>query len=281
MIRHYSDEIGISSWEAFVRFQARFEPSKNWIFRGQVKWEWPLKTSLERAAESYGLQFDNLPRIEQGLIRKFQRHYHHFSADRPKDDDYIEWLSIMQHYGSPTRLLDFTYSIFIALFFAVVDSEVHKEAALWCVDSDWLHDKYMKTTRTEYVAKFRDDISARYLETHKIALNDRIRFLYCVNPFRMNPRLTIQQGAFLVPLEISKPFMKNLEATVTDTSETSKILKVKLVLHDNFLNSILTNLHRMNVTRAALFPGLEGFAQYLKMLTKIPNAIHTNTDKFL
>lgn len=101
------------------------------------------------------------------------------------------------------------------------------------------------------------------------------------NPFRMNQRLTVQQGAFLLPLDITVPFMENLERTLSETSEISKVMKVKLVLHEQFLNEALVNLHHMNVTRAALFPGLDGFAGYLKMLTKFPNAIHTNTDRYL
>lgn len=281
MWKHYSEEASISSWQGFVQFQARFEASRNWVFRGQADWEWPLKTTLERVAESYALQFTDLPKIEQGLVRKFQRHYHHFSTDRPKEDDYVEWLSIMQHHGSPTRMLDFTYSIYVALFFAVVDSKVGKESALWCVDSDWLHDKYKKTTTTPYVKRLQDDVAAHYLDINKIVLNDRIRFVYCANPFRMNQRLTVQQGAFLLPLDITVPFMENLERTLSETSEISKVMKVKLVLHEQFLNEALVNLHHMNVTRAALFPGLDGFAGYLKMLTKFPNAIHTNTDRYL
>ena len=85
-----------------------------WVFRGQYDASWPLQTSLERAAKDHAdwvidfrseeraiLDFRNLTRL---LLPHVERH--------------IDSLAAMQHYGVPTRLLDFSRSFFIALFFA-------------------------------------------------------------------------------------------------------------------------------------------------------------------
>ncbi len=48
-----------------------------------------------------------------------------------------EWYFLMQHYGAPTRLLDWTGNPLVALYFAIVDQEVHgknRDAAVWVFD---------------------------------------------------------------------------------------------------------------------------------------------------
>jgi len=84
-----------------------------WIFRGDKKYddeEASIKSSLER--------FFCLERIEPGkkrkevedeLIREFKRAYHQYAYHLPDPDSTVEWLSLMQHHGAPTRLVDFTY----------------------------------------------------------------------------------------------------------------------------------------------------------------------------
>jgi hypothetical protein len=47
----------------------------------------------------------------------------HFLADTPDQDDWLEWIALMQHYGAPTRFLDWTYSLYVAVFFAVERSD--------------------------------------------------------------------------------------------------------------------------------------------------------------
>lgn len=107
----YTDKVTVPSWEDFIGLTTKNNNWGNWILRGQTDWKWTLKTTLERSAENMGIGFVELPKLKQGMIRKFKRQYAHFSSDLPSDDDYIEWLSIMQHFGAPTRLLDFSYSI--------------------------------------------------------------------------------------------------------------------------------------------------------------------------
>lgn len=277
----YTEADPITSWNAFSRFARHFKSKKNWIFRGQSTWSWPLSTNLERLARDYDIDADKLPNIEQGLIRKFKRHYSHFAKHVPDDRDYMEWLSIMQHYGAPTRLLDFTYSIFVALYFAVIDSKMQHKSAIWCIDSDWINRKYANNTKTNYKQIIKNDKALRYLESNIVVLNDKITSVYCPSAFHLNRRLTVQQGTFIMPTNSTKPFMRNLNEMLTIPSESSKILKAKLVLNKSFFEEALYNLYRMNITTASLFPGIIGFAKYLRMLTKIPNTIMSATDIFL
>ena len=80
---------------------------KEYVFRGYGKQE-QLLPGLIRDDTKY----DN---IEINLLRDFERYgSHYFHANTP-----IDFMSYAQHFGLPTRLLDFTYNPFIALSFAL------------------------------------------------------------------------------------------------------------------------------------------------------------------
>ena len=67
------------------------------------------------------------------LIKRFKQNAFQFLDLVPKDE--WEWIFLMQHYRVPTRLLDWTESPLIGLYFAVSDKAVKRvqtAAALWC-----------------------------------------------------------------------------------------------------------------------------------------------------
>ena len=91
----------------------------NWIYRGQGDASWALSTSLERCFLREGIEGDDRAKLERELLREFRRTYHNYAAHVPEPERLLEWLSLMQHHGAPTRLLDFTFSIYVAAYFAV------------------------------------------------------------------------------------------------------------------------------------------------------------------
>lgn len=62
--------------------------------------------------------YASLATIEGYNLYTFKRRARNLLTDLPSEDDYAEWFSLMQHYGAPTRLLDVSKSIFVALYFA-------------------------------------------------------------------------------------------------------------------------------------------------------------------
>ncbi|HEY2170736.1 MAG TPA: FRG domain-containing protein, partial [Candidatus Angelobacter sp.] len=93
--------------------------AERWHYRGVLD-NWNLKTSIERAAEDWHIDLKELPNLEKQLILEFKRACH-LSANLqlPNPDDTLGWLALMQHHGTPTRLLDLTYSPFVAAYFAL------------------------------------------------------------------------------------------------------------------------------------------------------------------
>ena len=80
------------------------------------------------------------PDYELSIIEEFKQVAPALYPNIPGKDDYLEWLVLMQHHGVPTRLLDWTRSILIALYFAVKDfPEVDGE--IWLLYPDALNKK--------------------------------------------------------------------------------------------------------------------------------------------
>src|SRR5579863_6165910 len=91
---------------------------EGWIFRGHKKESYPLQPSIER-----DYPYCDWAEIEYRILREFQSkaRLHMDPAQLPPTSPKykLSWLAIMQHYGAPTRLLDFTYSPYVALYFAL------------------------------------------------------------------------------------------------------------------------------------------------------------------
>ena len=105
--KFYNTEI-IDSWEQLIKwYDSTTIGGEQWIFRGVEDSRWGFVTSLERAIKSFGIDPNqhSVSGIEGGLIKRFIRQSHHYLAHLPEEENVLEWLALMQHYGAPTRLL--------------------------------------------------------------------------------------------------------------------------------------------------------------------------------
>src|SRR5262245_59758646 len=134
----------LETWDAIQTCFDEFAASDSqWIFRGHSDSAWDIETTLERAISATWVdppakgesgadrrrKLNAVPtqgpgnqdtwKVELRLLREFKRRYHQFSHHLPESGDTMEWLSLMRHYGAPCRLVDFSYSWFVALFFAI------------------------------------------------------------------------------------------------------------------------------------------------------------------
>ena len=96
-------------------------------FRGHGDAPQLLHASIERVASKPGI-------AEEYVEREFKRRAHHYLADLPSEDEDLERLALMQHYGAPTRLLDWTRSAYVAAFFAADGASSPNAFAVWAVD---------------------------------------------------------------------------------------------------------------------------------------------------
>lgn len=258
-------------WDFYLQFQ---KPNDPWVFRGQPNADDQLTTTLERVAEKFEIPLTQLPELEAALLRHFRRQAHHYVVNLPKDDDTIEWLALMRHYGAPTRLLDWTFSFFVALFFAAEKAQA--KFAVWALDYPWLRDQAMLSFRNEVEDLRSTDPRLKSGEFFNRVFRHTppLDVIYSLNPERLNERLVIQQGLFLAPANLSKSFGENFVA-LQKTSKKPQERFYKLTFSDavSFRKEIIRYLFRMNINSATLFPGLPGFAQSLNSLLATPDIL--------
>jgi len=246
-------------------------PKGGWIFRGHRDFTWNLEHTLERAIERFDVNPADASRLEGGLLRRFQRHAQHYLSDAPAEEDFMEWLAIMQHHGAPTRLLDWSHSIFIAAFFALDQAEKGKEAAIWALNWDQLS-KTLTPDIDALIDKYDRNVQKR--ATFENAFQKPSENLIIkVNPFRLNERLVIQQGTFLVPTNVAATFEANLAAALKKPGQEDTLVKLRIASDTSTQAGILTDLFRMNLTPATLYPGLDGFARSLTTILLEPRIL--------
>ncbi len=264
--------------------------SEGYFFRGLGDKDYKLETTLDRIGlKNLHLKWQG----ERWLIREFKRRIHHYLSIESIPKTTFELLALMQHYGVPTRLLDFTKSPFVALYFAVRDVLADKDAAVWAfewfnlvhrsIDRIGEQDKSLGETlrklRNPANAFTKDALFEQWImpkimdasdgAVHAIIDHDIVMNL---EPLRMNKRLTVQQGLFFV----SGSAMNTFEETLVDLLEVSQRnvapypepSVVKIVIPQKLRLPLMKELELMNINAASLFEGLDGFAASLK--EKIP-----------
>src|SRR5689334_1238794 len=110
--------VQLNSWAEFLSV-ATESPYHNWAFRGQRDASLPLFSVLSRYLWTYKLDPRAWMDQEERILRIFKRKAIHFLTHIPDRDDDFQWLALMQDHGAPTRLLDFTWSPYVAAFFAL------------------------------------------------------------------------------------------------------------------------------------------------------------------
>lgn len=280
--RQLTASVSLRSWDDLCRV---YEENKQewescrWLFRGQSLLpsearEPVLSTSLERALKRFGIPLREAPAWEYSLLRDFKRRCHLATAQPPPLENDLEWLALLRHYGGPARLLDWTYSYWAAIHFAVEHAHPGQRCQMWALDTQWW------LTRTQYPAlkAVVNKYGSNSLEESREVLKHRRRpGIWLLNPFRLNDRLSAQQGNFLLPLDITRPLAANFDA-LASPGERSRHLRVfELEATADLLRACLGNLQRMNITRLTLYPGLAGLARHYENAVAMPHLFQTTS----
>lgn len=259
-----------TTWGEIKNFQLNLS---EWIFRGQACSSWPITNSLERAHKRVAPSL-TISQFEKTILSRFKRGAHLVSSYTPSPDSSLEWLSLIQHYGGPTRLLDFTRSFYISTFFALETAD--SDAAIWC-----LNPRTLRRSKEVSSLNFEEN-TFKSEEIYNHIINDErdVRVAIDVEPFILNERLIRQQGLFVMPCSLNVNFEACLFGTLSAPTTTHSRAEVdrahlelgtfynnaaivKVILPKSIHSEMRRDLVRMNVDAANLFPGIDGFARSL------------------
>jgi hypothetical protein len=177
--------------------------------------------------------------IESHHLHEFRRRASHYTNTRLKDDNLVEWLGLMRHSGSPSRLLDFSRSPYVAAFFAAEEATRNDAIAIWAIDAREL--RYLSAwVLTGELCVDYANIGKQCIEDPAFSLYEAQVFshliggisahslvprtgpipavVFPVEPQSMSERMLLQQGLFLFPTSLECGFQRCLSSVLTYAS---------------------------------------------------------------
>jgi hypothetical protein len=251
-------EFRLESWDAFLKVITD-SLYTHWAFRGHRKEQWPLASALSRYFRSFRVDPRAWPDQERRILRIFKRKAHQFLAQPPAPDDDFQWLALMQHHGAPTRLLDFTWSPYVAAFFAL--ERATGDAAVWALNpGDVSAGGLRRSAQPKKHSIASPDMDPRLPGNFaRYFLQGDHEFIWLGEPDTMNRRLIAQSGTFVLPGVLDRP----MEELVSKYPNPKRMLAKFILPAAKVRETGLRELYRMNITYATLFPDLDGLARSL------------------
>jgi hypothetical protein len=230
------------------RYKSRY------AYRGVSSANFDMQTSLMRLGGEFTL-------VEPHLLRQFKKYaYEQVTA---RDSEWY-WLSVAQHFGLPTRLLDWTYSPLVALHFATCNLDrFHLDGAVWKVNYKKVHEylpekiKRAAAESTTWIltTELLDAAVKNLRELDALGSNEG-DFIVFFEPPSINTRLFNQFAYFSMASRADLL----LDEWLKDRPE----LWTKIVFPKELKWEIRDKLDQSNISERVLFPGLDGIASWLK-----------------
>jgi hypothetical protein len=196
-------------------------------------------------------------RLELALLRNFRKYAH---AEAVGTDSVWHWLSLGQHHGLPTRLLDWTYSPLVALHFATEDpADYDEDGVVWCVNfveaNKGLPARLRRILQAEGSDTFTVEMLAPFRTPREFDALSRDPFLVFVEPPAVDKRILNQLALFSL--------MSSPTAIIDDWLKRHTELCRHVRIPASLKWEIRDKLDQANVNERVLFPGLDGLSRWL------------------
>jgi hypothetical protein len=223
----------------------------DYAFRGRGDASADLSTSLARLGARH-------TELERHLVRNFRKYAG--TAAVPADSIW-NWLALGQHHGLPTRLLDWTYSPYVALHFATARADrFDRDGAIWMVDYVRVHELLPDRLRDALDAEGANVFTTEMLaqaspRVSDLETLDDDEFALFVEPPSFDARIVNQYALFSL--------LSRADGSLDAWLDDHDGLACKLVIPAELKWEIRDKLDQANVTERVLFPGLDGLTRWV------------------
>lgn len=244
---HLQDELMSESWDQGIgRFRSRF------AFRGVDDVSYSLKTTLMRMGGKY-------LELEPHLIRNFSKYAY---RDVVEKDNLWHWITVAQHHGLPTRLLDWTSSPLVAAHFATANiNKFDCDGAIWMVRYEGAHEYLPELLQDVLRSEGANLFTIKMLSNTIPGLKELAKLAQSPFPIFLEPpsiddRIVNQHSLFSL--------FSTADIAADDWLEDKPALWKKLIIPAKLKWEIRDKLDQSNITERVLFPGLDGLSLWLK-----------------
>lgn len=253
-------EITITSMHDFI--EKTLEDSYNvdikryrtpYVFRGMSDKDWTLENTLMRNCGKLG------PELEEPLIRNFSKYAAKQIGEIPGQITIWKKLATAQHYGLPTRLLDWSYNPLVALHFATNKTdEYNVDGVVWGINFFEVREilpkelKEMLDSASAFVFT-NDMLQESGLDLSFKEIKSKDNYLLFYEPPAIDDRIINQYGIFSLP---------NNPAIAIEDLLDEKYL-IKYIIPKELKPRLRDELDQLNVNERTLFPDLKGITKWL------------------
>jgi len=236
------DELFADSWnEDLGRFRSRY------AFRGLSDTGYDLETTLYRLGGDYAT-------LERHLLRNFKKYARRNVVEQ---DSIWHWLSVAQHYGLPTRLLDWTYSPYVALHFATANlDKFHLDGVIWAVNYLQTHQQLPQQLQDQLEEEGANVFTVRMLTESLPNLPNSGNYTLFFEPPSIDDRISNQFALFST--------MPNVSGVLSEWLLQHPKFWRRIIIPAALKWEIRDKLDQANITERVLFPGLDGLSCWLK-----------------
>lgn len=284
----------IEEWDKFTELigniERRYEGQQHHFFyRGQINKLWGLESSfLREIKKTENLNPERYFQIEKDAQREFasQVHLHLDPSALPASGDWLEWWALMQHYGAPTRLLDWSASPYVAAYFAVESGE-YTDGLIWVLN-DWaLGDRMQERHSADWSEWDRlprppNNWSnvAKSFKPDRFFDKDAASQIFFFQPDRRSLRVVAQQGWLSTPLKLDAKYESLIgdwfdrhkykpEYQAKYNTEPWKYWNCRIVIPKEAKREFLRRLQAMNITANSLYPGVDGLGKSVQEFIQV------------
>jgi hypothetical protein len=217
-------------------------------FRGQSALSWPLIPKVWR---------DGAPVEHELIISETFRTYAHSRAPQcPGPTDTGGWLSLMQHYGAPTRLLDWSESPLIAAYFATDPRPDEEDGALFMTYPKALNRTEGQEDRVLTLNRSPSLVSDAFVTGGVPPTSPPARYrVVAVVGDEVDRRQAAQRSVFTIHSPESRDLLRH---------EKAHLLVARYRIPHPAKETLRTQLEALGICRSTVFPDLQGLGDYLR-----------------